>query len=90
MRNSILPAFAAILCILCIHRSAASPNIFRIMSDALGYSDIGGYGGKFQTPVLDKLAANGLRFANFIIPPAAARPGPPCLPGSTSTRRASA
>ena len=65
MRNSILPAFAAILCILCIHRSSASPNIILIMSDDMGYSDIGCYGGEIQTPVLDKLAANGLRFTQF-------------------------
>jgi arylsulfatase A-like enzyme len=65
MRNSILPVFASILCFLCIHRSAAAPNIILIMSDDMGYSDIGCYGGEIQTPVLDKLAANGLRFTQF-------------------------
>jgi arylsulfatase len=35
------------------------------MSDDMGYSDIGCYGGEIMTPNLDKLAANGLRFKQF-------------------------
>ncbi|MEE2825399.1 MAG: sulfatase-like hydrolase/transferase, partial [Planctomycetota bacterium] len=42
-----------------------SPNIILIMSDDMGYSDIGCYGGEIQTPNLDRLAANGLRFTQF-------------------------
>ena len=41
------------------------PNIILIMGDDMGYSDLGCYGGEIQTPNLDKLAANGLRFTNF-------------------------
>ena len=41
------------------------PNIILIMADDMGYSDIGCYGGEVQTPNLDKLAANGLRFRQF-------------------------
>ena len=41
------------------------PNIILIMSDDMGYSDIGSYGGTIETPVLDTLAANGLRFTQF-------------------------
>ena len=41
------------------------PNIIIIMSDDMGYSDIGCYGGEIKTPNLDKLAANGLRFTQF-------------------------
>ena len=41
------------------------PNIVLIMSDDMGYSDIGCYGGEIQTPNLDRLAANGLRFTQF-------------------------
>jgi arylsulfatase A-like enzyme len=36
-----------------------------IMVDDMGYSDIGCYGGEINTPNLDKLAANGLRFTQF-------------------------
>jgi arylsulfatase A-like enzyme len=41
------------------------PNIIVILADDLGYSDIGCYGGEINTPHLDKLAANGLRFSKF-------------------------
>lgn len=35
------------------------------MSDDMGYSDIGCYGSEIETPVLDGLARNGLRFTQF-------------------------
>ena len=39
------------------------PNIVLIMADDLGYECLGCYGGKsYRTPVLDKLAATGMRF----------------------------
>jgi len=41
------------------------PNIVLILSDDMGYSDLGCYGGEIHTPNLDKLAANGLRFTQF-------------------------
>ena len=41
------------------------PNIVIIMADDLGYSDIGCYGGEIQTPNLDGLAAEGVRFTQF-------------------------
>eukprot|EP00913_Durusdinium_trenchii_P035302 g33032.t1 len=41
------------------------PNIIVIMSDDMGFSDIGCYGGEIRTPNLDALAANGLRFTQF-------------------------
>ena len=43
----------------------AKPNIVLIMADDLGFSDIGSYGSEIQTPNLDKLAAEGLRFRQF-------------------------
>lgn len=45
--------------------SPAKTNFLIIMADDLGYSDLGCYGGEIQTPNLDALAANGLRFRNF-------------------------
>jgi len=44
---------------------APRPNVVLIMADDMGYSDIGCYGSEIETPVLDKLAARGLRFAQF-------------------------
>ena len=41
------------------------PNILLILNDDMGYSDIGCYGGEVDTPNLDQLAANGLRFSQF-------------------------
>ena len=41
------------------------PNIILILNDDMGYSDIGCYGGEVQTPHLDALAANGLRYTQF-------------------------
>src|SRR5438445_3060377 len=44
---------------------AAPPNIVLIMSDDMGFSDLGCYGGEIRTPNLDALAANGLRLTQF-------------------------
>ena len=41
------------------------PNIVLILNDDMGYSDIGCYGGEVQTPNLDSLAQNGLRYTQF-------------------------
>ncbi|MBL9117921.1 MAG: sulfatase [Verrucomicrobiaceae bacterium] len=48
---------------LCPSLFAAQPNILFILADDLGWSDLGCYGSSFnETPHLDKLAAQGLRF----------------------------
>ncbi|GLU56070.1 arylsulfatase [Dyadobacter frigoris] len=41
------------------------PNIILIMVDDMGYSDIGSYGSEIQTPNLDNLAKEGIRFREF-------------------------
>lgn len=42
---------------------SASPNIIFIMADDMGYGDLGVYGQtKFQTPRMDVLAGEGIRF----------------------------
>ena len=41
------------------------PNIVLILADDMGYSDIGCYGSEIETPNLDRLAAGGIRFAQF-------------------------
>ena len=43
----------------------SKPNIIVILSDDMGYSDLGCYGGEIETPNLDGLAANGLRYTQF-------------------------
>jgi arylsulfatase A-like enzyme len=46
--------------------SGRPPNIVLIVADDLGYGDLGCYGQKrFQTPEIDQLASDGLRFTQF-------------------------
>lgn len=46
-------------------QDSSRPNIILILADDLGYSDLGCYGGEIQTPNLDRLGYNGLRFSRF-------------------------
>ncbi|MEM8670467.1 MAG: arylsulfatase [Planctomycetota bacterium] len=41
------------------------PNIVLIMADDLGFADLGCYGSEIETPNLDALANDGLRFTQF-------------------------
>ncbi|MBM3882986.1 MAG: arylsulfatase [Verrucomicrobia bacterium] len=46
------------------------PNVILIMADDLGYETIGANGGtSYQTPVLDRLAATGVRFTHCYVQP---------------------
>lgn len=65
--------FIAALCLtgfLVDQQSAAQkvnsrPNVILILSDDMGFSDLGCYGGEISTPNLDSLAMNGLRYTQF-------------------------
>ena len=41
------------------------PNIVVILTDDMGFSDLGCYGGEIATPNLDALATGGLRFTHI-------------------------
>ncbi|WP_408011073.1 arylsulfatase [Pseudalkalibacillus sp. A8] len=41
------------------------PNIILILADDLGFSDLGSFGSEINTPNLDQLAKEGLRFTQF-------------------------
>jgi arylsulfatase A-like enzyme len=44
---------------------AAPPNVIFILADDLGYTDLACYGSKYyETPNLDKLAQQGIRFTD--------------------------
>ena len=45
--------------------AAEQPNIIIMMGDDMGYSDLGCYGGEINTPNLNDLAYQGLRFSQF-------------------------
>lgn len=56
----------AVFAQLVIAKSSDRPNIVLILADDLGYGDLGCYGQKIiQTPQLDRMAAEGMRFTQF-------------------------
>jgi arylsulfatase len=44
---------------------APRPNVIVILADDMGFSDLGCYGGEIHTPNIDRLAREGVRFAQF-------------------------
>ena len=42
-----------------------SPNVIIFLLDDVGFAQVESFGGLIETPSIDKLAANGLRFNNF-------------------------
>ena len=61
-----LPLLLFILLASC---SVEKPNIIIFFTDDQGYADVGCYGAEgFETPNLDLLAAEGIRFTDFYVP----------------------
>lgn len=56
---------AVMLLAVGVHAELPRPNILVILADDLGYSDLGCYGGEINTPTLNRLAENGIRFTQF-------------------------
>ena len=50
---------------LSVASAAQKPNILLVLVDDMGYSDLGCFGGEIQTPNLDKLGAEGIKFTQF-------------------------
>jgi arylsulfatase A-like enzyme len=44
---------------------AGTPNIIVVLLDDMGFSDIGPFGAEIDTPVLDGIAATGVRLTNY-------------------------
>lgn len=57
--------FTLLLALPCALAANTKPNIIIILADDMGYSDIGCYGGEIETPNLDRLAQEGIRFTRF-------------------------
>lgn len=64
-RFSAVLTFAVLGSLCSSARGTDRPNIVLILADDLGYSDLGCYGGEIETPNLDRLASEGLRFTQF-------------------------
>lgn len=72
-RNSyLLRAFAPVLAVsaampcLAQNKKELPPNIIIVLTDDMGYGDIGTYGGKFvPTPHIDRMAEEGLKFDQY-------------------------
>jgi arylsulfatase A len=66
MKTNILALLTVAICVLnsCVS-FAETPNVIVIMADDLGYGDLSCYGAtELQTPNIDRLAKEGLRFTN--------------------------
>ncbi|HVV02229.1 MAG TPA: sulfatase-like hydrolase/transferase [Verrucomicrobiae bacterium] len=72
-------AFAACLALRPASAAQTSkPNIIFLLTDDMGYGDVGCYGGKFvPTPNIDRLAKEGTRFTQFYVA------SPVCSPSRT-------
>ena len=60
-----LPLLGASLFSLTSVATDERPNIVIILTDDSGYTDPGCYGGEIDTPNIDRLGYNGMRFSNF-------------------------
>lgn len=67
IRPIIFNAFFGILLFSCKQEISPPkpPNILLIVADDLGYADLGSFGGDIDTPNLDELANQGIRFSRF-------------------------
>lgn len=58
--------FLTLVASACLQAQPESPNVVFIMTDDVGYGDIGSYGAPdIRTPVLDQLGRDGVRFTDF-------------------------
>lgn len=70
-----LVAFSAPLLGFVQFSAAANPNVVIIFTDDQGYGDVGCYGAEsFETPHLDRMASEGMRFTDFYVPASVCTP----------------
>jgi arylsulfatase A len=61
----------------CSQKQPETPNVLILLADDMGYSDLGCFGGKANSPNLDELAESGMKFTHFYAP------APNCSPSRT-------
>jgi len=57
-----------VLCFLVISTSyveAKRPNVLLVMVDDMGWTDVGSFGSEIETPNIDALAKEGVKFTDF-------------------------
>ncbi|AWB68898.1 sulfatase [Saccharobesus litoralis] len=54
-----------LLTVFTVQAADKRPNIVVVLSDDAGFTDLGSFGGEIDTPELDKLAQQGMRFSSF-------------------------
>jgi arylsulfatase A-like enzyme len=54
-----------VLATACHRTDATRPNIVFILADDLGWNDVGYHGSEIATPVIDRMAAEGVRLESF-------------------------
>jgi len=75
LKISLALAIGGLLPCMALQAAPAKPNIVLIYADDVGYGDVGAYGAKaIQTPHLDRLAREGLRFTDAHSPSATCTP----------------
>ena len=52
-----------------VHPGSGAPNVVVILLDDLGFSHFGCFGSTIDTPNIDRLASQGLRYTNFHVTP---------------------
>jgi len=62
---ALVVVFASVLSLRAADAPAKKPNVLVILTDDLGFSDVGCYGSEIATPNIDSLAKEGLRFTQF-------------------------
>ncbi|MCA9065405.1 MAG: sulfatase [Planctomycetaceae bacterium] len=67
--------------------TAERPNLVFILADDMGWADLGCYGHRFhETPVIDQLARDGMRFTDFYATPVCSSTRSTILTGQYSAR----
>ncbi len=66
-RVLLIPVMLGLCCsyVFAQQSSDRRPNIVLIVTDDMGFADIGAFGGEIATPNIDSLANAGVRFTNF-------------------------
>jgi arylsulfatase A len=66
IKASVCLLLTLLCCVSLLNASESPPNIIIILTDDLGYGDIGSYGAKLiSTPNIDKMAKEGVQLTNF-------------------------